>query len=246
MKEKRIMIQVTFDDVESNLNSYAIFIANLYTYYLPTISVTNKVVVEFIKETNVLIIIPDQLGEDIYTIIKSLDFSAFENKNSDKKKEILFNAVFECLKILFTKLKINLQNLYNAHKKILENNYELKRVLCGGLKENRAKDIVATVMAEHFLDYALSSVSFYFKNTKVEKKIILYKTGPVDFIYSRLIWSARWEDNKTFQLSNKTKEINLSINIDGSISILYFPIDRDIQGIKEEINYLAQDIYFEL
>ncbi|ASU33460.1 hypothetical protein MuYL_1562 [Mucilaginibacter xinganensis] len=58
--------------------------------------------------------------------------------------------------------------------------------------------------------------------------------------------TSKWIDNEVFQSFNITKEFSIQVKINGNVSIFYTPADRDIDGIKEEIRYLTQEIYFKI
>ena len=239
------MIAIILDTPENKLNLYGNLIGNLYTYFVPHIEIhkARKILIHFVSEKNCCQIFPED-GEKIYTIKKTFDFRSFENSDSDEKCESLTNDVFDCLKIFFDEFKINTDVLDVAYKQIKESNYILKRIICGGAKENKEKKVIATVFAKHFLEYASLSVEFIFKNGDIVKEIPICKSDPAYFIYSNLFSSAKWDDNNKFRISNKTKEINLIVNINEGVSILYNSIDKDVDDLKEELKFLTREFCF--
>ncbi|ASU36339.1 hypothetical protein [Mucilaginibacter xinganensis] len=248
MKEKRIIIQIVLKNDDYILNNYSSLIENLYTFLLPPLKLKNtkKILIKLINQPSCLEIMGEKTGQELYLIRNEFDFAFFESVNSDQKKDYLCDAAFECLKALFAVLRLDLEILVNTYKHIKKIDYQLKNILCGGPKKNNNKTIVGQVIAEHFLDYALLNVNFKFLKTSETKTVILFKTYPTFFFYSKLIWTAKWTSNTTFLVSNKLKEINLEININGDISIVDTPINREIEWIKDEIRYLTLEICFPL
>ncbi|WP_426671761.1 hypothetical protein ACPPVU_11040 [Mucilaginibacter sp. McL0603] len=245
MKERKIWIALT-DYAEDGIGRYGNLIGNLYTYFLPGININKirKILIRFSEEPDYFDLY--QADDQIWAIIKTFDYISFNKSDHFRKCELLSDYVFECLRAFFTKFNIDLKDLGTAHKQIKEVDFKLKIVICGAPKQNRSKNVVAMVGAEYFLDYSLISINFYFKESDSNKVITLCKSYPTSFIYSRLFSNAKWIDNSNFLILNETKEINISINIDGNVSVEYHPISRDIESLKKEIKYLTQELSFQL
>jgi hypothetical protein len=223
-------------------------IINLFSFYLPKMEIekVQKINIDFFVEPDKFFIIPQDLNSNIITIRETFNFEAFEPLTDDEKKIFLFERVYNCLRVIFEKLQIDDAILKLAHDTIIEKNFELTLTLCGGPKLNRKKGLTAKVIAEYFVDNVLISVFFTGNDDKPLAKINLFKTLPHHLFYMHLIKISRWLDSETFEVSNPTKEINIKVNTGGKVLIDYKPIGRDIDGIKEEIRYYTQELFFEL
>ena len=227
-------------DELKGFNKYANYVGNLLTYNLPMESVkgTQKLIVEFLSEKDAFFVFPKNLGEPMYTIRETFPFNEFSDTLTDKLKLITEKA-YECLIILYKHLKLNPANLDIGYKKIRESDYTLSVSLCGGLKHNRNRTRKAILTAEYFLEYAIIYVCVLDKENRVTEKINLFKTMPHYLFYSHIIHSAKWIDNEIFQISNRSKEIKINVNVNKKVDVEYFPQQRDIEGVKEEIRFFT-------
>jgi hypothetical protein len=224
------------------------YISNLLEIYLPRVSTINvrKINIELTNEPDIFFITPENLDYDIIFIRKTFDFNTFGNSDLLSKKELLFKCIYDCLTVVFKNLEIDNSILKSTYELLIAKDAHLSVDLAGGPKLNRRKDITAKVIAEFFIGYVLVSTVFTDKNDKLLNKINLFKTLSHHLFYLRFAKTTKWLDNDVFQIADKAKEVNIQININGKVLVNYAPIDRDIDGIKEEIRFYNQELLFEL
>ena len=247
MTERKINVMVIITNPDSELNKYSIILDNLYSYHLPRIKTkeTKKIVIYLTKEADLF----DLPGDDdtmICTIHQKFDPVHFSKLDFDEKLSALNETIYDRLLRLFTHLKFETDGLKYAFQKIIDDNYKLKRPLCGTPKANRKRNITATVFAEHFFEYALIEIEFCFKETGLIKTVPLFRLMPSPTTYSSLVSAAKWEIGDIFSVFNKTKEVNYQVSVDGHISVGYNPIERDAEGVKEQVVFFSYEIFFEL
>jgi hypothetical protein len=189
---------------------------------------------------------PNEPDQPIYTFRKGFDLLEYSNSNPlIRKIEILTLCAYRCLLTLYQHLDLECSDVELAYTNIIANDFKLSIPLCGGAKLNRKKTNSATVTAHHYLDYALIEVTFFdVSKSRTLKKIEIYKTVPVDFIYTQLVTSAKWLDNEMFAIINNTEEFTLIINKDFICIPTYNPKLREKDGIIEEIRFLTKDVLF--
>jgi hypothetical protein len=230
-------------DCYAEFERYAIFVSNLFTFYLPTVLIkrTQKLLIEFSSNEDAFFIFPKEHGESIYTIQEKFPFAEFSNASPLEKKSMLTASVYKCLLRLYEHIGLNSSDVELAYKQIVTNHFILSVQLCGGVKQNKKGGIKASVTTEHFLDYALIRVAFSNdKNSVIQ--VDLFKTVPVYYIYTQLVNSAKWINNDVFTISNNSKEFVLNIETNGSYAITYNPKLRSTDGLKEEIKFLTKEI----
>lgn len=252
MREKKLFIQVLMDNqsvIESeDFNNYASWIGNLFTFYLTPVLIkkVQKLLIEFSEEEDAKFILPDKMGESIYTIKETFSYDEFRKSSFLRKKYTLLENVCKCLKDLYQHIGLNPLDVDMAYTEILDRNFALNVQLCGGMKFNRNRTIRAWVEAEYFLDHALIKVCFTDDRNMLVNSVDLFKTVPHHFIYSQLIDSVKWVNNEEFVLYNNSKELAIALQIDGSYKVSYQPELRDVEGIKEEIEFLTKEALVKL
>lgn len=249
MKAKRLWIDIRVNNSGiaeyEDFTRYGVFVGNLFTFHLPEIAVNkvSKIVVEFSRH-------PDEIDissfNSIHTIKETFPFNKFSKQGFLGKVKLLSECVYKCLTALYEKLNFNLGQLDFGYQEILNNGFKLSKELFKGAKYNKTKTIKAVVMADFLFDYTEIKISFLDKKGVVVTEQILFKTHPGWFFYTRLLESAKWVDNDTFELSGLNNEIKLRIRVDGQIAPYYSPINRDISGIKEEIRYFTSEVMFKM
>jgi hypothetical protein len=247
MTERKIVIQVIITNPDSELNKYSIILDNLYSYHLPRIKTKDmkKIVIYLTKEAD-LFDLPGHDDSAICTIHQKFDPIDFSNLDFDEKLSALNETIYDRLLRLYTHLEFETAGLKYAFQKIIDDNYKLKRPLCGIPKTNRKRNITATVFAEHFFEFALVGIEFCFKETGLIKTVPLFRLMPSPSTYGWLVSTAKWEIGDIFSVFNKTKEINYRVSVDGHISVNYNPIDRDAEGVKEQVVFFSYEIFFEM
>ncbi len=247
MKKRRISLQV-YSDFEhfkslKELRDLSLYFGNLFEFYLPTYYTNiKKIVIELVNERDFLLIIPDDIISEVCIIRKSFDFSQFDVIDTKLKKELLFEFVFNCLKTFFEKIDFDLIELRNAKKSIIENNFGMDVTLCNTPIVNKAK-VTAILIAEHHIEFALIKLIFIFKDGS-KKEIHLFKTIPLYFIYAQIMNKVKWLNNDIVQLLNKEKDFIINISLSGEVACSYQPNNRDIEDIKNEIDFLTQESLF--
>ena len=252
MKERKLNIQINFNNfdekVTDSFKEIANHVGNLFEYYLPKVSIirVKKILVEFTNEPNDFFIIPENLDADVVTIRTTFDFEKFDKIELVEKEGFVLQNLVDNLQIVFKKLKLNTNGLKFARDEIIEREFELIVELCGGEKLNRNKSITAKVIAEFFIGFMLISVNFYQKNNGLIRKVELFKTWPNRIFYQLFMKTAGWRDNEVFEVASSTKEITFQINIDGTVTTLYEPKDREVDGIREEIITLTKELFIKI
>lgn len=250
MRSKKIWVQIIgrANYVDDKIYAdYSQLIGNLFTYYLAPVYVKKltKFLVDF-KEEHDWHIFPKTAGESTYTITTSFSFDRFFESSPSEKKELLLKAVRDGLLKLYEYLGLNCDDVNYAYKEIIANEYRLTIPFLTGGKFNKQRTIKASVIAEHFLEYAMIYLIFT-SNLGIEvNKIPLFKTMAHQFIYKQLIAFGKWTADDVFSVYNNTKEFWINVTPDGEYSIHYSPNQRDIEGIREEINFLAKKVFVEL
>lgn len=252
MKERKLLIQIDWDNLnEKETESFkdiAINIARLYEYSLPSVNTKKiqKIVVTFSAKHDQFYLIPDNLDSDIVIAYKTFDFEKFNVSNIQEKKELVLRCTFDVLSIIFDRIELGKSILKFGYDQIIRDNFALTVDVCGLAKLNRRKDISAKVVAEYFVGYVMISVLFFSKNHSMIRKTDLFKTVPHYFIYLQLVYKTKWLNNEVFQVSNKSSEINILIDIQGATSLHYSPSGRTIDELKEHIKFLTEELYIEI
>lgn len=247
MREKLLWVQINwvFGEPYIDFEKCAVFVANLFTYQLP------KVICKGVSKVNIdFTDYPDMEGiskfDSILTITELFPICIFDQKNMAEKIELLISETYRCLKLIYQYLNLDVAQLDDGYVKIVSNPHQLVTTLIGGAKLNKNRSISADVTAEYFLDSTEIKLNFQNKSNGVISCIPLFKIGPGVLFYNGLLKTSKWIDNNIFELTNKTREITFRVTIDGLVTIHYQPIDRDIEGIKEEIIFFTLERSFEL
>jgi|GEM_PF-4562001 len=238
MRQKRLWIQISIEGkARQELNKYACYVSNLFTFYLPTVFIktTCKLVVELVSEDDAFYIFPADRGESIYTVRDTLLLDEFAGNDLDKLI-LLAKRTISSLRKLYEHLGLQPADIISGYNNIIENNFTLKTEL---LKKRNRQGVKATLIVEYFLDFALIYIVFFDKEDNIIRKVDLFKTLPNHLFYSQLIHSAKWIGQSTFEVLNKSKETRININLDGETRVDYYPTGRDIEGIKQEIRYFS-------
>jgi hypothetical protein len=247
MREKRLWIQINwrFDQHDMDVENCTNFVANLFTHKLPPVisSGVSKVNIDFTDYPNLEGI--SKFGS-ILSITELFPTDIFEQRDLEGKMELLIEETYRCLKLVYQHLKLDIDELESGYNEILNNHHELVTMLISGPKLNKNRSVSATVIAEYFLDYNEIKVDFWDKKSETLSSVPLFKTRSGILFYNGLLHKSKWIDNNTFELTNRTQEINFRIAIDGQINMYYQPIERDIEGIKEEIQFFTSERSFEL
>jgi hypothetical protein len=251
MKQKRLNIQIVnsfqLKKIE-NLDQYTTFVSNLFTYSLPNVQIkaTHRLIIEFSDSPNLGIIIPAELGQSIYTIQKNTDFCNFDKLSTLEKKKFIVEVVYECLLELYRFLGLKEEDVTLAYQTILSNNFVLVVELCRGAKQNKEKTAIALVSAIYFLEYAVIRVAIYDKRKNINRQTDLFETVPVHFVYSQLVTSAKWINNRIFAIFNNSNELVINMDVDGTYSVTYNPKDREVEDIKNEVRFLTKAVLIKL
>ncbi|RFZ90660.1 hypothetical protein D0C36_16995 [Mucilaginibacter conchicola] len=222
-------------------------IESLFTYYLAPVYLKKlgKLLIDF-KEEDDWSIFPKEAGESIYTLRTSFSFDRFYESSPSGKQALLLNAVRDGLLKLYEHLGLNCNDVNYAYKEILERDYKLSVPLLKGGKFNKQRRIKASLVAEHFLEYAMVYLIFTDKQGIELNKIPLFKTDAHQFAYQRLVASGKWTSDDVFSVYNNSKEFWIDVTTDGKHLIRYRPQGRDIEGVQEEINFFAKDVFVKL
>jgi len=91
MKKRRISIQIYSDFEHLNsieeLRNLSLYFGNLFEFYLPTYYTNiRKVVIELVNESDLLLIIRDDMSSGVCTILKGFNFSQFDLVNTKLRK----------------------------------------------------------------------------------------------------------------------------------------------------------------
>jgi hypothetical protein len=248
MKKRRILIQV-YSDFESleyldQLKNLNLYIGNLFEFYLPEFYTNiKKIVIELVNDKNYSLVIPKDLTLEVCTIRKSFDFLKFDLLNTEFKKELLFEFTFNCLNEVFEKLNFDLIELRDTKERIIKNKFHFEVNLCNTPLSSKL-NTTATLIAEHYIEFALISLVIYKDN--FEKKIPLFKSIPHYFMYSQVINKVMWLSNDVVQLLNKEKDFIINISLGETITCLYRSDSREMEDIKSELKFLTQEILFEI
>jgi hypothetical protein len=187
--------------------------------------------------------INNEFNAQIITISKGFDLSGQVNNND--KFQFMFNCAIKALEEIFESLNISLSLLTETIEKIKEKGFELCVNLCKTPIFNKHKNIQAQLLAEYQIEYVTIILIFYIDDRSI-KRINLFKTFPHYFIYDQLISKLRWIDNQSIEISNNSGEFSVRIGLDGRITPIYKPKDRDIDGVIEEIRFLSKEVFFKL
>jgi hypothetical protein len=247
MREKLLLIQINwvFGEEPLEFQRCASFVANLFTYKLPLVICkgTSKVNIDFTTYPNM-----EGISEcdSILHITELFSAEGFEERNLAGKMALLVTETYKALILVYQYLNLDVAQLDIGYKKIRDDQYQLIRTLINGQKLNKSRTTTAVVIAEYFLDSTEIKVNFHNKKSETINSVPLFKTRPGVLFYNGLLMASKWIDNKTFELTNKTREINFRITADGQVTMHYQPINRDIDGVKEEIVFFTSERSFEL
>jgi len=247
MREKRLWVQINRRSAAEPIDFVrcSSLVADLFTFKLPPIIVKGirKVNIDFADHDDALLI-----GglDSILTIVETFPFDLFDTADLHGKTALLADRAYKCLMLVYQHLNLDVEQLKIGYKKILDDDFVLTHILFGGPKQNRNRSIKATVKADFLIDYTSVNIIFLNKNDIVINEIPLFKTIPGWLFYSLLLKTCKWIDGETFEMANGSKEINFRVNINRQISMHYLPVNRDVDGIKEEIRFLTLERSFDL
>jgi hypothetical protein len=246
VREKLLWVQINwvFGERPPEFQRCASFVANLFTFKLPSVVCkgTSKVNIDFTTYANMEGI---SKFDSILSMAELFPTEGFEEMNLVEKIELIARETYKALVQVYHYLNLDVAQLNIGYQKIIADNYQLVRTLVGSPKLNKSRTVTAIVIAKYSLDGTDIQINFCGKDNKV-KEVQLFKTLPGWFDHGRLLHTGKWIENDTFELSNKTKEINFRVDISGLINMRYQPIGRDADGIKEEIRFFTLERYFEL
>jgi hypothetical protein len=228
--------------------AYAVLISNLFTYNQTPVILpkTSRFNLELNAEPEDLWIIPENMGESIYTVRATFPFNEFYNRTDPEKKKLLAGETYNCLVPLYKKLGLDIDELYLNYQKILANDFKMTRIIAGGEKWNKSRTFKAKITVEYFLGYCMVSVNFHSKTDELLNKTDLFKAYPGPLSFSWIIKTIMWSDNNTIRLINATGEFLIDVTVDGLVTVAYAPKRRDEEGVKEQIRFLTLERMIEI
>lgn len=247
MREKLLWVQINwrFGEPPADFRKYAVFVASLFTYKLPPVVCkgASKINVDFTTYPNMEGV---SKFDSILTITELFPAEIFGEKSLAGKIALLVTETYKALALVYRYLNLDVAQLVIGYQKILDDEYLLVRTLIGDPKLNKSRTATAVVIAEYFLDSTQIKVNFHHKKSETINSVPLFKTLPGALFYNGMLRTSKWVDNSTFELTNKTREINFRVTINGQVAVHYHPINRDIDGVKEEIAFYTSERSFEL